>query len=351
MRNDESAQSSGDFASGVYSESEQKELDDLGGDIWCSRHTSDSLTYNLGVKVGHGSLPHPLGWTWSDNNEEDYDDACYLTHARLPTQVSAGINASEETKKSETAVHFKSKRCTGWLAKVHAGLDSLIFLVASVHGASLCFFLFTFPFFNRGHEVYDQFNDLQVVSSRVIIVLLPISIMVAIATKSGQSRVTRLHHCNPPLLFASAVYELLYQSYLQDDVQSWSRHPCGSVASSSNVNGSNINPIAAVLLKIGAQWCIFRVAIIGFVFAIPAARKCRCVYALCTALWYSRYGGTRPYDVHPMHTLCCFWVSYQHKWPRPAITLWFAPLCPERVESIPLLRLLCLVVVVGPLSQ
>ena len=220
------------------SEKESDNLDNVWRDIWHDieggQHSRCSLFCPTKNPARSGAQ--------SDSDEEE---GGFDQDLRRPTQVSPGTqedrlpprssptvrkfvqqDTGDLTEKSKAAVRNKNKRCTQWLSKVHAGVDSIIFLVTSVHGASLCFFLFTLPFLKREHEVYNcSVNDLQVVSSAAIIMLLPISNMVAFATKSGQDRVTRLHHCNPPLLFASAVYELLYHL---DVVLSRGGHPTGS---------------------------------------------------------------------------------------------------------------------------
>ena len=163
--------------------------------------------------------------------------------------------------------------------------------------------------------------------------LLPISNMVAFATKSGQDRVTRLHHCNPPLLFASAVYELLYHL---DVVLSRGGHHTGSNVHGSNISDSSVNvaastatlvrSIATMLLLIGSQWCIFRSAIVGLVFAASATRVCR-------------------YAVHRTRRIRTTYVSCIHGAASEdsssidgldlAITLWFAQL-PLITNYVPL---------------
>ena len=248
-----------------------------------------------------------------DTQEDGLAHSCLTTTQKMVQQDTGYL-----AKKSKTALRHKSKRSTRWLSKLHAGLDSIIFLMASVHGASLCFFLCTIPFFHRGHEVYDQpVHDLQVVSATAMIMLLPISIMVTLATESSR-RVTRLHHCNPPLLFASALFELLYHL---DAIQNREcRHPTGCQnKTGSSISGGSINvtsstapsyinfaflydsslvrSVATILLEIGAQWCLFRVAIVGVILAASATPMCRyelhTVLVLRVVLWIRRDTSVR----------------------------------------------------------
>ena len=196
----------------VHTETSGKESDNVWRDVEGGQHSRCSFSRPTNNPARSGAQDD------SDKEEGGFDQ-----DLRDPTQVSSRTQEDRlPSRNSPNARKFVQQ----WLSKVHAIVDSMIFLVTSVHGASLCFFLFTLPFFKHETEVYDwSVNDLQVGSSAAITMLLPISSMVAFTTKSGQGRVTRLHHCNPPLLFASAVYELLYHL---DVVLSRGGHPAGS---------------------------------------------------------------------------------------------------------------------------
>ena len=219
------------------------------------------------------------------------------------TQATPAINVQSVVA---PAPRGRRKRFTWWLSKMHAGVESTIFLAASAHGASLCFYLFTFPFSEDVNEHYRRWvHGVQIMTSAVIIILVPISGLVADVTGFGHGLVTRLHYCNPELLLLSSLYQLLHHLGYTTESRGGSC-ACSNVSvTSSATSHSDASSFVKLVLQLGTLWCIVRAAIVGFVFAVWAIRTYRyaCLQGAPVA---SSSAQSRAHSGY--NALCCYYI-------------------------------------------